>query len=283
MKKINKLVFEIFVLMSLVLNLTIIPALQIKDIETHSLNKGDSLYFSYKLFSEEDTDVFLKEGVECAFVNITPNFENVSLKSNTELVRLYNPGFIIMDLESQECTAYIEILSPIKKEESKNFSIGSKPAFSFKIVLNKKIFILDEKVNITYESDIKDPDINAILVYPDKSIKDITLPTSIKCSQIGIYQIEVTASKKDYETISVYEQFGVIEKDAEIKALAADSGVENIDNIDIQDKKSEEAIEKVRKNDKLNAFFIYSVIFLIIMVFILLLIFLKKIFLKNPL
>jgi hypothetical protein len=55
------------------------------------------------------------------------------------------------------------------------------------------------------------------LTLPDKTIQQINLPTSIKAEQIGTYELEITASKQGYKTITTKEQFAVIKKEAEIE------------------------------------------------------------------
>ena len=55
--------------------------------------------------------------------------------------------------------------------------------------------------------------ITTTLIYPDDSIKSLYLPTSIKANQIGTYELSVIASKESYKTISLNEQFGVIDVD----------------------------------------------------------------------
>ena len=82
-----------------------------------------------------------------------------------------------------------------------------------------KMFIKDNKIYFDFNSNIN-PDISAILTYPDKTIEQITLPGSIKSEQIGTYELEVEANKQGYKTLIKKEQFGVIEKDVEIREVS---------------------------------------------------------------
>ena len=80
-----------------------------------------------------------------------------------------------------------------------------------------KIFLKNENVYIDYDSDVLNQSITAVLIFPDKTTKQIILPTSIKADQIGTYNLEVSASKEGYRTIEKKEQFGAIEEDTNIE------------------------------------------------------------------
>jgi len=82
-----------------------------------------------------------------------------------------------------------------------------------------KIFIKNDNIYFDYYSNV-DLDINAILTYPDKTTEQVSLPNSIKPGQIGTYELKVIASKQGYKSITKKEQFGVIEKNAEIREVS---------------------------------------------------------------
>ena len=93
----------------------------------------------------------------------------------------------------------------------------TKLIFSFDLIFDKKVFVQGEEINLDYISDTEDLSIMSTLIYPDKKTKAITLPKSIKVSQIGTYELDVTASKEGYKTITKKEQFGVIKEQANLK------------------------------------------------------------------
>ncbi len=97
------------------------------------------------------------------------------------------------------------------------FSISSVEIFSFDITLNKKVFIQGEQINIDYTSSVQNPSLQSTLKYPDDSNEEINLPTTITASQIGTYEIQVTATKEGYKDNSMSEQFAVIEGDVNIE------------------------------------------------------------------
>jgi hypothetical protein len=81
----------------------------------------------------------------------------------------------------------------------------------------KKIFLKNQNVYLDYNSKISEISVYTELTMPDKSTKEISLPTSIKADQIGTYSLKVTATKEGYKTTEKTTQFGVIEKEAQIK------------------------------------------------------------------
>ncbi len=80
-----------------------------------------------------------------------------------------------------------------------------------------KVFTSTEDIYMDYSSEVSEPGITATLTYPDKTIKQINLPMSIKAEQIGTYILSIKASKEGYKTLETVAQFAVIEKPAEIK------------------------------------------------------------------
>ena len=80
-----------------------------------------------------------------------------------------------------------------------------------------KVFVKEGYTFLDYSSSVESPSITAVLTYPDKTTKQLTLPTSVKAEQIGNYELEVMASKQGYKTINKKELFGVIKEEAVIK------------------------------------------------------------------
>ena len=125
---------------------------------------------------------------------------------------------------------YSVIASLVQNENllvSKNLTFeitNTKPSFEFEVMTcrdkdcsNKsKVFVKGESIYLDYVSKVSTPEVNATLSYPDKTIKQLTLPTSIKAEQTGTYTLKVTASKEGYKTKTLSTQFGVVEKEAEI-------------------------------------------------------------------
>jgi len=95
--------------------------------------------------------------------------------------------------------------------------------FSFDIALNKKVFLQNEEINIDYISSVENPAINATLTYPDGTTESIALPKTLTASQIGTYNLGVSASKEGYRDVSLNEQFGVIEGDVIIREIKPES------------------------------------------------------------
>lgn len=77
-----------------------------------------------------------------------------------------------------------------------------------------KIFFESEEIFVNYDADVEDTEVQAILTYPDKTKKELTLPASITADQIGTYELKIIVSKKGYPTVTKTSQFAVVRKDA---------------------------------------------------------------------
>tara|TARA_Y100000034_G_C6855131_1_gene388499 strand:+ start:486 stop:1250 length:765 start_codon:yes stop_codon:yes gene_type:complete len=184
---------------------------------------NDVVSFNYTITSSVDTKIRFIPHSECP--NAPTSFlreEELELIANKSHNAVYNDILVESLIESQTCIAYIQIIEPTERKIEKTFEIKTNPSFDFGIRLDKKVFVKNEEVIIDYNSEIPDPIIKAILTYPNEKSELITLPYKFKSTQIGIYEIGVTASKEGYKTIIKKDQFGIIEKEAEIDYLKFD-------------------------------------------------------------
>jgi len=230
---IKKIIFNIIFIVFIVQTISALTIdIQIPD----SFSQGEQIYFNYIITSDTTQEVTFIPRVSCpnAPVSLIQE-ERISLPPNLSYISTYHDLTIDNSIEPQTCTAYVQILEPIQLIEEKNFSIITDPSFSFNIKLNKKVFLKNENIYLDYDSEVENPFITAILTYPDKTTESINLPTSIKPSQIGTYELDVTASKEGYKTVNLKEQFGVIKKPAEIK---------EIEKPDLEDFKTKTSIKK---------------------------------------
>jgi len=193
-------------------------AIQI-DIEVADSFKTDEVVsFDYIMTSDMDKEVKFYPYVECPTAPLPLMEEKtIELTANVPYSDSYSSFTVSEHIEPQICTAYIGIMDSVEERIEKQFNIATNPSFSLNIELDKKVFVKGEDVFIAYTSEVEDPEMTAILTYPNKKTEPITLPTSIKADQIGTYELDVTASKEGYKTMTKKEQFGVIEEEAEIK------------------------------------------------------------------
>ena len=202
--------------------------IEVKD----SFSLGEQVLFNYTLISDVNTQIIFMPYVLCSSAPVALLEEKtIQLQANQLYAFIYSDQVVQDWFESQMCTAYVQILSPIQKTVSKNFSIVTDPFFEFKIKLDKKVFIKNENIYLNYSSDVSGLKLGSKLTYPDGSIKNINLPTTIKAEQVGNYNLEVSASKEGYKTIKKKEQFGVIEGNAMINPSNEDNFTkENLNN-----------------------------------------------------
>jgi hypothetical protein len=193
-----------------------------------SFSLDEKIFFNYSLISESNIQVTFIPHINCPSAPVAFTQERtIELKSNQIYTGTYS-DFQIKDwMESQTCTAYVQILSPIQQTVSKEFEINTNPSFEFDLILDKKIFTQNEEITLDYSSSIESLFIDTTLTYPDGSINKIELPFSFTPEQIGTYELEVTASKEGYKTVTETEQFGVIESDVQIGYTAPNNGYQS--------------------------------------------------------
>lgn len=183
--------------------------------------ENDLIYFNYTIVSDTDIEIQHYNFIDCPYGPVPfYNEKKISLKKDSIFSDNYTYVKVTNDFEPQTCTAYIQILSPIQIREEKNFSIITNPSFSFELKTCKdsactekaKVFIKNEDIYIDFDSEVPEPIITATLTLPDKTTQPLSLPTSIKAEQTGTYELDITASKQGYKTITKKEMFGVIEE-----------------------------------------------------------------------
>ena len=216
----------ILILAALFINLSFVSAALSIRIDTRNPSIGEEAGFDYSLVSDSDVDVYFTPTIKC--LNLPEEIltiQQASLKAGV-IYTGSDKGFIIEDETiTQQCLARIRVSEPFVQVKEQEFFIWGKSemAFYLKVCGDKncndesKLFVKNENVFIDYMSDVKDLNLVATLKYSDGKTQEIKMPTSIKASQIGTYDIEVTASKQGYKTITKKEQFGVIKENADIK------------------------------------------------------------------
>lgn len=192
-----------------------------------SFSLGEELKFDYTIFSNTDEEINYFSSIECEKIGSEVlDLQTIYLKAGESYKSTYNRGAVSSDIESQNCEARISIIKPNELIKRAGFKITTEPSFELKVFTCKdtlcseksKIFLLNEEIYLDYTSSVQNPLIKAILIYPDKTKSQLAIPGSIKASEIGNYEIELTAQKEGYKELISIEQFGVIKKDAEIKS-----------------------------------------------------------------
>ncbi len=188
-----------------------------------SFSLEETMQFEYSLLSDINTQIKFIPHILCPNAPIAMLQEQtIQLQANTPYTATYTDQIVQDWFEPQTCTAYVQILEPYQQIVSKEFQIITDPSFDFDIKLPKKVFILGETIKLDYSSSVVEPSISATLIYPNGKTKSIDLPTTIKASEIGTYELQVSAIKENYKTIDVKEQFAVIKQEANIGYVVLD-------------------------------------------------------------
>ncbi|MEA3329860.1 MAG: hypothetical protein U9Q06_03895 [Nanoarchaeota archaeon] len=237
MKEKNKICKLLFLLMGCIFLINLVSANIIVDINIQdSFGLEEQMSFEYSFLSNIDEEINFISHINCPNVPIAIlDEQTISLQANQPYTTTYTDQVVQDWFEPQTCKAYVQILSPIQKVVSKNFTINTAPSFEFDIKLDKKIFVVGEDIVIDYSSDVSGLNVDVKLIYPDERTENINLPKTIKAEQIGTYKLEVTASKEGYKTITKKEQFAVIEKHAEIGEVEVQDVVGDDVGVDPED------------------------------------------------
>ncbi|MFH1503533.1 MAG: hypothetical protein ABIE36_02660 [Candidatus Diapherotrites archaeon] len=214
--KINK----IFLISSLILLACLPQMCAIIDIKINmepEFFTGEVISFNYTINSDTGQTIKYVEKVDCPSApHAILDVKMAILSSGLPLLGEYKSLKVTDNIAPQECTAYLAVLEPVEKIISKNFTINTNPSFNFNLVLDKKVFVRNQDIDIDYQSEVSNPIIEASLTFPDKSTENISLPYLFKAKQIGTYELNIVALKEGYKTVSLVEEFGVIKEDAKI-------------------------------------------------------------------
>ncbi len=222
-KTVSCLIFSALLLLSISgVEALITPSIDIKDV----FRAGEVISFSYTVSSDISQQIRYASGINC------PNIPSSLLELKTKnliadqpFIENYTGPLVDDSIEPQSCAAYFSLIEPYEMDVNKEFMIIANPSFSFNIKIcpdqscteESKTFVRDSNIYLDYDSEIENLTLDAVLKLPDGRTRQITLPSLAKAEQIGTYELEVTASKTGYKTMTASERFGVIEKQAEIK------------------------------------------------------------------
>ncbi|MBW3015260.1 hypothetical protein KY330_02460 [Candidatus Woesearchaeota archaeon] len=191
---------------------------------------GDTMMFNYSIISDEDLTVSFSPSIMCPSL-LLPEYISgpVDILADEPFYAEYVYMEVTGDLQSQTCTASIEIFEPLNLTKVEKFDIKTPPNIDFNINFCKdqlcsdesKVFVLGKRIYLDYESSISGLDLESSIIYPDNSEQEISLPFSIEADQLGIYRLEITAEKEGYRNYNNAIEFSVIEEEPEITIIQA--------------------------------------------------------------
>jgi len=303
-EKINRRYLLTFIfILTFAFCLSFIGAVTQIDINVNAVfNEGEEIRFSYSILSDKDETINYTYGIKCESIpEALLDLKQLSLKENQSYSGNYSYGSLQDIFPAQNCTAYVSILEPYQFSASKPFVILAKTnLFYFDVdtckdelcIQKVKVFVRSQDMHLSYNSSVEDLVIHAFLKYPNGNIQTLSLPISIKAEQIGTYEIEVRASKEGYKNMTVKKQFGVIEKEPNIKienesdiimndSFSSEEGLGENDSLAIEKNfSSSEAEEKINEESDYNRWVILLV-FIMIITLIIFLFVIYKIKLKK--
>lgn len=282
----KKIIFSLLIFLFFVngAHATLDAEINVKD----SFGINEQLSFEYVFSSNIQQELVFVPYIDCPYIP-RPFLQkiNLSLNANVPFEGLYSDLEIDPSIESQTCIAYLNILEPFEKSIKKIFYIKTNPTFSFDLNFCNdlyckeisKVFIKNSKIYMNYDSDVQNLSISTSLIFPDKTIKQINIPSSIQLKQIGTYILDLTISKEGYKTITRREKFAVIEDYVDIpydKKCNSNNICEKDENY--QNCPQDCVFDNVKKN-KFLFYFLIAILILIILFIVILFFILKN---NNP-
>ena len=225
MEILKKIIFNILFILLLSNLVYAIPSIKI---EINPLFfEGNEINFVYSILSSEDEDIKYIEGISCVgdFPQDLLEVKEVKLKKGKSFQGEYTYGKVDEKFLSSNCFAYLSVIEPYKFDIRKEFEVKISQIIYLQPKICKdsecsemtKVFVKGDNIYIDYSSSVENPSVTAVLTYPDKTTKQLILPTFVKAEHIGNYELEIMASKQGYKTITKKELFGVIKEEAVIK------------------------------------------------------------------
>ncbi|MFZ5955652.1 MAG: hypothetical protein ACOYT4_04450 [Nanoarchaeota archaeon] len=198
---------------------------------------NENVLIEFNISSKQDLNaVALAEITPQDFSNdFTPYGQNIDLEAGgaftfnysfyASIPGTYKVSIIIIDGEGKILGAnqtYFDAVNEISEEPEE-----------IKLLINfckypdcfeeTTIFTQSEKVFLNYDTNSEELNIDANLIYPDKTSYKIILPTSINPEQIGDYELQIIAYKEGSTPITLSKQFSVIEFNEEVFSPDTDS------------------------------------------------------------
>lgn len=198
----------------------------------NSFHANDMIFLILNISSAENTPVNYSVSFLCPDLLQSPlTIETTNLNANSYFVKRYTYMIVTEDIEPQQCNA--EVLINNLVVASKTFYIDTLPTLNLEIKVCKdsscqersKIFNTGEEVFISYSSPFQ-ADVQSILVKPDASTRQLSLPSSTTLNQAGTYTIHLNYSSSGYKRGQTTYTFNVLPTKLQIKSLASC----NIDN-----------------------------------------------------
>ena len=203
---------------------------------------NDEVSFSYTFLSEEKMTVEYLPYVSCPSAPLSLlELREIELEPNVPLTLEYvYLSKVDGSMIAQECVAGIGIYGPNVSEE-KSFEIITEDVLDFDLLtcadekcsLVKKIFVSGETVYLNYVSNKENIETDSVLVYPDDSFEELTLPKQILLEDVGVYFLGSVVSYKD-QVREVDVEFSVIEESSEVGYSLLDKK-NNVDDADMNE------------------------------------------------
>ncbi|HII15385.1 MAG TPA: hypothetical protein HA362_03650 [Nanoarchaeota archaeon] len=182
--------------------------------------EGDMLAFDYTISSTTKQEIIFIPHIMCPAAPVGfLEQKTANLNAGDSISGKYQGAVIEENVEPQECTASIKILSPEKRKVEKKLKIVTNPSLDItiktceddKCAKIKRSFVKGSKVYLVAVSKVS-PSVSATIIYPDGKKEPVAVPGSFTASQSGKYAVEVSSSKAGYKGFKNTIEIAVIQQ-----------------------------------------------------------------------
>lgn len=212
MKKAIILIFAFLLMANIAfaaVNIQIIPKKSI-------FGEGDTVAFDYIISSLISQNVMFMPHISCPAMPVAEiEVKRATLQAGRPWRGAYEGAEVGSDIDSQECTASIEIINPEPARKEAVLHVSTLPSFDFRLnscadpscSTQKRSFVKGNTVYLKGNSAA-----TAQVTAPDRTSQRATLPGSFSASQSGEYKVSYTVTKKGYREAKGEASIFVIEQ-----------------------------------------------------------------------
>jgi hypothetical protein len=216
-KKIFPIVLLLLISISFVLSQPVGILINMKD----NFSYGKAITYNYTIDLPFNSNIQYFNGISCTGLPDSPIILKNAQYNGSEI----EGNFVgpTVDKTYSNCYAFVSIVSPNQIYANKTFSTLGSYSLNLNPLICKdssclfisKVFSLGDPIYLNYSSSVQNLNTKSTITYPDGTIKNIALPSSIEANEIGTYTLYINASKEGYSNLEKEIQFAVINGNSE--------------------------------------------------------------------
>ena len=181
---------------------------------------GDNVKFYYQINTQVDENLSFIPAIICDKLNQSPLEEQkVILHAGTPLFGEYTWGKVDDSISDTDCNAVISFTNNYYFILRKPFQINGLDTLRGQLFIcsdsncttRAKVFDKNESIYLQIFTEVQGVITTTRLTLPDKSTRNLILPSNLLLESKGGYSLEVTLEKNGYKTLILSDEFAVID------------------------------------------------------------------------